>query len=88
MVSPSPVPPPAERAEEQYKESGPVRIPEERRKVYREIGGTPHLDGTVTVFGELVEGQDVVEKITLMPTDSHDRPQQDVIILSTKVFRK
>ncbi len=77
-----------QRAEEQYKESGPVRIPEERRKVYREIGGTPHLDGTVTVFGELVEGQDVVEKITLMPTDSHDRPQQDVIILSTKVFRK
>lgn len=77
-----------QRAEEQYKEHGPVRIPEEHRKVYREVGGTPHLDGTVTIFGELVEGQDVVEKITLMPTDANDRPLEDVIILSTKVFRK
>lgn len=77
-----------QRAEEQYKKEGPVTIPEEHRKVYRETGGTPHLDGTVTVFGELVEGQDVVEKITLMPTDAHDRPLEDVIILSTKVFRK
>lgn len=77
-----------QRAKEQHEKEGPVTIPEEHRKVYREIGGTPHLDGTVTIFGELVEGQDVVEKITLMPTDSNDRPEEDVIILSTKVFHK
>lgn len=65
-----------------------MKIPAEHRAVYKEIGGTPHLDGSVTVFGELIEGQDVVEKITLMPTDRGDRPTEDVYILSTKVFRK
>lgn len=76
-----------ERAEKQYAEQGRVTIPPERREVYKTIGGTPHLDGSVTVFGELVEGQDIVEKITLMPTDSADRPLQDVVILSTSVRR-
>lgn len=77
-----------QRAEETYRKQGPVKIPAEHRAVYKEIGGTPHLDGSVTVFGELIEGQDVVEKITLMPTDRGDRPTEDVYILSTKVFRK
>lgn len=76
-----------ERAEKLYAEHGRVTISPERREVYKTIGGTPHLDGSVTVFGELVEGQDIVEKITLMPTDSADRPLKDVVILSTQVSR-
>lgn len=75
-------------AEKRYAEEGPVKISPERREIYKRVGGTPHLDGSVTVFGELVDGQDVVEKITLMPTDDNDRPVKDVVILSTKVERK
>ncbi len=77
-----------ERAENQYKKDGRVKISPERREYYKTIGGTPHLDGTVTVFGELVDGQDIVEKITLMETDENDRPVKDVIILSTEVWKK
>lgn len=77
-----------ERAKEQAEAKGKVTIPEEHREAYKTVGGTPHLDGTVTVFGELVDGQDIVEKITLMATDSLDRPQKDVVITATKVFRK
>lgn len=76
------------RARKRYEEQGAIKISPEKRHAYKTIGGTPHLDGTVTIFGELVEGQDVVEKITLMQTDKNDRPVKDVIILSTKVFRK
>ncbi len=78
----------SDRAEKQYYKEGRLTIPEEHRAVYRTVGGTPHLDGTVTVFGELVSGQDIVEKITLMPTDEADRPLTDVVILSTEVYRK
>ncbi|MDE6267724.1 MAG: peptidylprolyl isomerase [Muribaculaceae bacterium] len=77
-----------ERALWQSMDQGPVVISPEHREVYRTIGGTPHLDGSVTVFGELVDGQDIVEKITLMETDEMDRPLSDVIILSTSVSRR
>lgn len=77
-----------QRAEEQYAANGPLTISPERREIYKTIGGTPHLDGTVTVFGELVEGQDIVEKITLMDTDETDRPKDDVVILSTSIWHK
>ena len=66
----------------------PMRIPEEHREVYRTLGGSPHLDGSVTIFGEVVEGLDIVEKISLVETDKNDRPLQDVIVLKTKVFQK
>ncbi len=66
----------------------PMVIPEEHRQVYRTIGGSPHLDGSVTIFGEVVEGLDIVEKISLVETDKNDRPLQDVIVLKTKVFQK
>ena len=67
---------------------GPVVIPAERREVYKTIGGVPHLDGSVTIFGEVVEGFDIVERITLMKTDKNDRPLHDVMIKSTKVFQR
>lgn len=67
---------------------GPVVIPAEHREVYKTIGGVPHLDGSVTIFGEVVEGFNIIERISLMKTDKHDRPLHDVIIKSTKVFQK
>lgn len=66
----------------------PVVIPPEHREVYKNWGGTPHLDGSVSIWGEVVEGLDIVEKMSLVSTDENDRPLEDVIILKTKVFNK
>jgi cyclophilin family peptidyl-prolyl cis-trans isomerase len=46
--------------------------------VYTTVGGTPHLDGTYTVFGEVVEGLDVIDKIAGVKTDKRDRPLEDI----------
>lgn len=51
-----------------------------QREVYATYGGTPHLDGKYTVFGEVVEGLDVVEKIQDQPTGSADRPLEDIVV--------
>ena len=54
------------------------KIPEWQRQVYKTLGGSPHLDRNYTVFGEIVVGLDIVDKIAAMPTDKNDRPKQDV----------
>lgn len=59
----------------------------EQRKVYTTVGGTPHLDGDYTVFGQLVEGMDVVDKIAAVRVDGANRPVKDVRILSVKVIK-
>ena len=66
----------------------PLKIPAEHREVYKTIGGTPHLDNSVTIFGEVVDGLDIVEKMSLVETNKYDRPLKDVMIKSTKVFQK
>lgn len=60
------------------KELGPVRLTAEQRQVYKTVGGTPHLDGDYTVFGEVKEGLDVVEKIQQVQTGNADRPVKDI----------
>ncbi len=63
----------------------PVTMTEEQVRDYTTIGGTPHLDGQYTVFGEVLEGMDTVEKIQSAATDGHDRPVEDIRIISIKV---
>ncbi len=60
----------------------------EQRTAYKTIGGTPFLDGNYTVFGEVTDGMDVVEKIINEPRDSRDRPNKDVRILKLTVKKK
>ncbi len=50
----------------------------EQIEIYTTIGGTPHLDGDYTVFGEVIEGLDVVDKIAAVNTDNADRPLKDI----------
>jgi peptidylprolyl isomerase len=63
------------------------KISEDQRNVYKSIGGTPRLDGTYTVFGEVIEGLDVVDRIASVKTDSNDRPVTDVKIIKIKIVR-
>jgi peptidylprolyl isomerase len=63
-------------------------IPEDQRNVYKSIGGTPRLDGTYTVFGEVIEGLDVVDRIASVTTDINDKPLKDIKILSIKIVKK
>ncbi len=60
------------------KEVGTPIFTEEQKKVYTSLGGTPFLDTQYTVFGEVVEGLEVVEKIQACETLRGDRPKQDV----------
>ena len=65
----------------------PYRIPEEHREIYKTIGGAAHLDQNYTVFGEVVSGMEVVDKIAVVETRS-ERPLQDVRIISARMIKR
>ena len=62
-------------------------ISPEQEVAYTTVGGTPHLDGEYTVFGEVVGGLEVVEAIQNMPCDGNDRPLEDVRILKVEIIK-
>ncbi len=67
------------------------KISPEQREVYKTIGGTPHLDQGYTVFGEVVKGLEVVDKIAAVQTSKaqdRDRPLQDVKIIKAKLIKR
>lgn len=64
--------------------ANPVGFTEEQTEAYSTLGGTPHLDGQYTVFGEVTEGLDVVEQIQSAATSPDDRPCEDIAIIKTE----
>lgn len=66
----------------------PARLfSEQQRKDYITIGGAHHLDGDYTVFGEVTEGLEIVDKIGLAKTGSNDRPVEDIKIIKATVLK-
>lgn len=68
-------------------DSNPARLTDEQRSAYGTVGGTPHLDGQYTVFGEVVDGMDVIDAIQKVATDRNDRPEDDVKILKMEIVK-
>ena len=64
-----------------------IRMMKEMEDVYTTVGGTPHLDGAYTVFGQVVEGMDVVDRIQHVERDANDRPLEDVRIIRATILR-
>jgi len=56
-------------------------IPELQRRVYKELGGTPHLDQNYTVYGEVVSGIEMIDAIAELKTGPSDRPVEDVSMM-------
>ena len=64
-----------------------VKFTPEIRKVYQEVGGTPFLDGQYTVFGEVTEGLEVIDRIQQVEVDAWSRPKEDVKIIKAYVVK-
>lgn len=74
------------QAEAQVAGEPEFRFTPEQVEAYTTVGGTPHLDGSYTVFGEVLEGMDVVDSIQKVKTDRNDRPEEDVVIKKVTVL--
>ena len=64
-----------------------IAMTPEMREAYSTVGGAPHLDGQYTVFGEVIDGMDVVDRIEKAETDAADRPTEDIVIKKMTVLR-
>ena len=73
--------------EDSAKSNGGVHYTQEQVQTYTTVGGTPFLDNQYTVFGQVIDGMDVVEKIEKSATNAQDRPKKDIKIISTKILK-
>ncbi len=67
-----------EKVDSMYNAGPKFSLTDEEKQIYTTIGGYPSLDGEYTVFGEVVEGMDVVDKIAAVKTDRNNRPEEDI----------
>jgi cyclophilin family peptidyl-prolyl cis-trans isomerase len=75
------------KTEQILKEQGPFKFTKEQVEAYTTVGGTPFLDNQYTVFGEVVDGMKVVEKIESAGTDTYDRPRKDISIITMEIIK-
>lgn len=68
-------------------EKYPFEITPEQKQAYSSVGGSPHLDGNYTVFGEIFEGLDVLDKIQQAETSEFDRPLKDIRIIKISILK-
>ena len=71
----------------EIKTSSGLKFTDQQRIDYKKIGGTPHLDGNYTVFGEVIEGLDIVAKISKTKTGQNDRPLEDIKVIKAEVVK-
>ncbi|MBO4561238.1 MAG: peptidylprolyl isomerase [Bacteroidaceae bacterium] len=75
------------KTEAMVKEAGPFRFTKEQADAYMTEGGAPFLDNQYTVFGEVVDGMKVIDKIESAGTDIHDRPRKDIRIITMELIK-
>jgi len=71
-----------------YNKADKFKFTPEQRAAYTTVGGTPQLDNNYTVFGEVIKGIEIVDKIAAVKTDHNDRPVDDVRIVGMKITHK
>jgi cyclophilin family peptidyl-prolyl cis-trans isomerase len=69
--------------EQKFGEKYELPVSNKQIQKYTTVGGVPHLDGAYTVFGQVIDGLDVIDKIASVKTDSNDRPLDDVMLTVT-----
>lgn len=75
------------KTEEILEKEGPFRFSPEQVEAYLNEGGTPFLDNQYTVFGEVIDGMQTVDKIEAAGTDVNDRPRKDISIITMEIIK-
>jgi len=72
---------------DELEEQNEYKFSAAQRQAYKTVGGAPHLDGTYTIFGQVVSGMDIVDKIEQVETDRRWRPVEDILLKEVRILK-